>query len=232
MAMHAIWFESVNYSAAAYNRSFGKAGVFGLGVQLLNYGSIDSLDNTGTADGTFSPRDVVGALAWGRELGENFSVGAAAKYLSTRIDNSANALLGDLGLQFSQAGLRAGFAFQNMGTKLKYNKVSETIPTQSRFGLSYDYRAFTFYGDAGLPEDAAAWYAAGAEYRAVTAGKMRAAFRAGYSTRAGEARNDKTFPVSLGLGRGTGAYELDYAFVPYGDLGQAHHLTFNMRWGE
>jgi len=235
MAMHAIWFESVGYSAAAYNRPFGEAGVFGLGVQLLNYGSIDSNDNTGSPDGTFTPRDIVASLAWGRELGgelSDFSVGAAAKYLSSRIDNSASAFLGDIGLQYRRGDLTAGFAFQNAGTKLKFNNVSESVATQGRFGLAYNYRDFTFYGDADLPSDAGAWYAVGAEYRAVITDKMRTAFRAGYSSRAGEARNDKTFPVSLGLGLGMNAYELDYAFVPYGDLGQAHHFTFNMRWGK
>ena len=232
MVMHAIWFESVGYSVAAYNRPFGETGVFGLGVQMLNYGSIDSTNNNnGASDGTFSPRDIVASLAWGRELGGDFSVGAAAKYLSTRIDNSASAFLGDAGLQYRRSGLTAGLALQNVGTKLKFNKVSEAVSRQGRLGLAYDYLTFTFYGDVNLPSDADAWYAAGAEYRLVTAGKMRAAFRAGYSTRSGEARNDKTFPFSFGLGLGVDAYDLDYAFVPYGDLGQAHHITLNIRWG-
>ena len=231
MAMHALWFESVGYSVAAYNRPFAGIGVFGLGLQMLNYGSIDSNNNTGVSDGTFTPRDIVASLAWGCELGGDFSVGAAAKYLSTRIDNTASAFLADAGLQYRRSGLTAGLAFQNVGTKLKFNKVSESVSRQSRLGLAYDYRSFTFYGDANLPSDADAWYAAGAEYRLVTAGKMRAAFRAGYSTRSGEARNDKTFPFSFGLGLGVDSYDLDYAFVPYGDLGQAHHITLNIRWG-
>jgi hypothetical protein len=231
MATHAIWFESVGYSAAAYNRAFGKTGVFAVGAQMLNYGKIDSLDNTGAADGTFSPRDSVLSLAWGREMGGGLSAGAAAKYLSTRIDKSAAAFMGDFGGQFRYRGFRSGFAVQNIGTKVKFNDTAESLPVNTRLGLGYELKSFGVYGDANLPESAEAWYALGAEYRAPAAGKVLAVFRAGYSTRAAQARGGKTIPFSFGIGLGMDAYELDYAMTPYGNLGQAHQFTFNMRWG-
>jgi len=232
MAAHAVWFESVGYTVAAYNKHAGKYGTFGFGLQMLNYGDIGSTDNNGASDGTFSPRDLALTLGLGRDLGGNWSAGAQVKYLSAKIDKTATAFLFDAGAQYRHKALTAGLAVQNFGAKLKYNSVSESVPTLVRLGAAYGWSKVTAYGDFSFPSDAKTWLAFGAEYKAYSADKVNGVLRAGYSTRAADARNDKTFPVSLGLGVTMNAMGFDYAFVPYGDLGQTHHLTFGYRWGE
>ena len=231
MATHALWFESVHYTVAAYNRHTPKYGTFGIGLQALSYGDITSVDNTGVADGTFSPRDLALTAGLGRDINEKLTAGAQAKYLYSKIDNSASALLVDLGAQYRHNSLTAGLAIQNAGTKLKYNSESESVPTQLRLGAAYGWSKITAYGDLNLPSDAKTWLALGVEYKAYTADNITGMLRAGYSTRANDARNDKTFPFSLGLGLSKDKFALDYAFVPYGDLGQTHHITLGMRWG-
>ena len=235
MLTHAIWFESVNYTVAALSRYTEKYGALGFGIRLLNYGEIDSLDSAGISDGSFSPRDVAVSAGWGRGLNSgwldgSWSVGAQVKYLSSKISESASALLADGGVQYKRSRLAAGFSLQNIGTSLKYGSESESVPVQTRFGLAYAWRTITAYGDLGIPSDAKMWAALGAEYFAYSTDKLSAALRAGYSTRAGDARNDKIFPLSFGLGIGMSEFGLDYAFVPYGDLGQTHHITLNYRW--
>ena len=231
MASHSVWFESVNYTVAAYNRHSEKYGTFGFGLQMLNYGEIDSTDNTGVADGSFSPRDLALSAGLGRALGENWTAGAQVKFLSSKIENSASAFLADLGAQYRRGAVTAGLSLQNAGTKLKYGSVSESVPTQVRLGAAYAWRAVTAYCDMNSPSDAKTWLALGAEYKVYSSGRTGGALRAGYSTRAADARNDKTFPLSLGLGLTMDALGLDYAFVPYGDLGQTHQLTFGYHWG-
>jgi hypothetical protein len=104
------------------------------------------------------------------------------------------------------------------------------VPSNVKLGAAYAWQKVTAYGDLGFPSDAKTWLAFGAEYKAYNADKINGVLRAGYTTRSGDVRNDKTFPVSLGLGVTMNAMGFDYAFVPYGDLGNTHYLTFGYHW--
>lgn len=230
MASHALWFESVGYTAAAYSRSLRGSGAFGVGLQLLNYGSIDSLDNTGASDGSFSPRDIALGGGWGKKFGDNWAAGAQAKFLSCKIEESASAFLLDLGAQYRREAFTAGLAVQNIGTRLKFNSESESVSMQPRLGAAYAWPKVSVFGDIVLPTEAKSWFALGAEYRVYSTDELRGAFRAGYSTRMADVRQDKTFPLSFGLGLGMNAFGFDYAFVPYGDLGSTHHIALSWRW--
>ncbi|HOX24042.1 MAG TPA: hypothetical protein PLL10_11290, partial [Elusimicrobiales bacterium] len=55
--------------------------------------------------------------------------------------------------------------------------------------------------------------------------------RLGYNSRLSDARQDSSFPFSIGAGVINKLAALDYAFVPYGDLGSTHHITLTLRWG-
>lgn len=230
MASHALWFESVSYTAMAYSRSLKDKGAFGVGLQMLNYGSIDSLDNTGASDGSYSPRDIALGGGWGKKFGDDWAAGAQAKLLSCKIDKTATAFLLDLGAQYRRDAFTAGFALQNLGTKLKFNSESESVSMQPRLGAAYAWPKVTVFGDINMPTEAKSWLALGAEYKAYATDELRGTLRAGYSTRMADVRQDKTFPLSFGLGIGMKLFGFDYAFVPYGDLGSTHHITLSWRW--
>ena len=61
----------------------------------------------------------------------------------------------------------------------------------------------------------------GAEYMA----KKTVALRLGYN-----GRNDAGTGLTLGGGLMVRRFALDYAFVPFGDLGNAHRFSFAYRW--
>jgi hypothetical protein len=52
------------------------------------------------------------------------------------------------------------------------------------------------------------------------------ALRAGYKYSSGMTTLGALAGISGGLGFKFGSYQLDYAFVPYGDLGQTHRVSF------
>ncbi|HOX24060.1 MAG TPA: hypothetical protein PLL10_11380, partial [Elusimicrobiales bacterium] len=73
---HSVWFQSVSYDAAAFTMPLGKnAGYLLGGVQYLNYGGIDSYDNTGTKDGTFAPHDFTLSAGWAYPITQELSAG-------------------------------------------------------------------------------------------------------------------------------------------------------------
>jgi hypothetical protein len=49
------------------------------------------------------------------------------------------------------------------------------------------------------------------------------AFRVGYGT-----GSEASF--SVGVGFGIGSWNIDYAYVPYGDLGDTHRIGVGMKW--
>ncbi|MFA6584568.1 MAG: PorV/PorQ family protein, partial [Elusimicrobiaceae bacterium] len=233
---HSVWFESVNYDIAAVAVPVSdNIGVVGAGLQMLSYGSIDSWNNTGVSDGSFSPKDYVGMLSWGRKFHEKFSGGAQVKFISSKITQTASTLAADLGVRgqlTEELGL--GFSAQNLGGKLKYINESESLPSIYRLGAEYQIKhTASVYADCNTPTDGKVWFSLGGEYNhSFMDEKLRTALRAGYTTRLSDARNDSTFPVSFGFGIGYSQFGLDYAFAPYGDLGATHHIGLKYSWGE
>ncbi len=84
--------------------------------------------------------DLLGALSYGRKLGDNIRAGLTLKYLqSTLAQYSAGAVMGDIGLQLDRLpfGLKAGLAVQNIGPGMTFNPASspDPLPMFIRFGL-------------------------------------------------------------------------------------------------
>ncbi|NLO91180.1 MAG: PorV/PorQ family protein [Elusimicrobia bacterium] len=233
---HAAWFQSVTYDLAAFTLPLGKNGSSGTligGAQYLNYGDIQSFDNTGTSDGSFSPHDFAGALGWAYQFENRLAVGAMAKYVNSVITRTASAFTFDLGARYPLGyGFTAGAAYQNAAGSLRYARDSAPLPRQTRLGLKWETPMFTFSSDMLLNSDGKNAASLGAEARPVSVGNVGVALRAGYNSRISDTRQDSSFPVSMGAGILSQTLSLDYAFVPYGDLGSAHLITVTLHWDQ
>ena len=96
------YIADISVGSLSYARSIDpKYGIAFLGVQYLNYGSIDRTDATGPdVLGTFSARDLAFTLGYGYTY-ESFSIGASAKYVSSKIDTyTSSAFLYDFGFTY------------------------------------------------------------------------------------------------------------------------------------
>ena len=232
---HSVWFQSVSYDAAALTMPLddkGKAGYLLAGAQYLNYGKIDSLDNTGEQDGSYTPHDFTLSAGWARSVVKNLSAGILFKYVSSAINNTASAFTFDIGARYLLGyGFSAGLSGQNLIGKLKYASESADLPRQKRLGLKWENKTFTAEADALFNSDGKDAFALGAEARPFSFGDTGVALRAGYTSRLADARRDSSFPINIGAGVVHRMGSLDYAFVPYGDLGATHHITITLRWG-
>ena len=226
--MHAVWFEEILYDWASYAVPIRNWGVFGIGVQYLSYGSIDQTDNTGLNTGTFSPTDMAISLAWAKKI-KGFDVGLNIKYISSKIVNTATAYAADLGVmkKLMDNKLSLGLAVQNMGTALKYVTDNEPLPFNIKAGGAYKIKS-NWLGtiDINAPIDGPVYYGAGTEYVQKLSGKMQIAGRAGYNTENINTGGLNGFTVGLGIKYLD--YALDYAFVPYGDLGNTNRISFTV----
>ena len=231
--MHAVWFEDITYDWVSYAMAYKDWGVFGAGVQYLSYGSIKKMDDTGLETGDFSPSDLCVSLSYARKVA-GIDLGVNAKYVSLKIINSAAAYAVDLGAQYRVMNvfddkLTLGLVVQNIGTKIKFTTEEDPLPMNVKLGGAYQIKPNWIAAlDINAPVDNELVYNAGTEYQHKISGRVSAAGRVGYST-----VSQNTGGLN-GLSAGAGltylGYSIDYAFVPYGDLGNTQRISFSMKF--
>ena len=145
------YYADVDFATLSYSRAVGDQGSWGLGVQYLSYGDIDSYDLTGMLLGTFSAQEY--AITFNRSHRSGpFRLGLNAKYVASNIAGfGASALLFDLGGLFIHPNrdLSIGLSINNIGLLLNdYTSLTRSrLPTDLKVGLVYkpQYMPFRFY---------------------------------------------------------------------------------------
>ncbi|MGH7441182.1 MAG: PorV/PorQ family protein [bacterium] len=204
-----------------------------------------TLDNGGTEETTpysYTAGDSVVSLSYAWQATQLFSVGATFKILSDKVATYQGwGVAGDVGVQTRPdllAGLSAGAMIENFGTS---PEPGSDLPTDLRMGLGYNWlsqaQSDKLLMDADLvmpisPVDEQWGLNLGGEYTHLF-GNVSAVLRAGY-------RLPQTVlgpEAGLSLGGGLGTHisgidiSLDYAWVPYGELGDMQRIALNIGFG-
>jgi len=225
--MHNEWFEGIRYEFLGYVQPVGDFGTLAGSVSYVSMGELDKTDETGKDLGTFRPYDILLGLSFGKRLNNSISLGINAKFLQEKIDTEkAQAFAVDLGGLYSipNSGLVLGINVQHIGTKMKFIEESFSLPLNLKVGAAYRMidDALTLALDFNRPVDNDSDIGLGTEYRIMGIINLRAGYRYTFGG------ND--LGTASGLRAGLGVefrdYKLDYAFVPYGELGQAHRISF------
>ena len=137
---------------------------------------------------------------------------------------------GDAGLLKTGGEWRFGVSASNFGGRLKLGSRAFDLPLILRAGLSRSFQEnFMVSVDGVKAGEAGAAVAAGAEGRLRAGPREYFLIRAGYKT--GRSRYDGP-GFTAGVGLTNRDLRVDYAFAPYGDLGDAHRVTVAFRFGE
>ncbi len=230
---HADLFGELNYEYLGYAQSFGNAGTAGLGVQYLSSGRIPETDAAGFETGAaMAPVQYAVSLAYARKVG-GFGIGAAAKYIRSRLSATASALAADAGVlspALMDNKLRLAFVVQNAGGGLKYGQSTDPLPLNLKLGGAFSFSDKLIFGlDVNSPRDNRIYAGAGAEYLLRYSG-VSFALRLGYNSRTSGDIDGMT-GVSTGLGVVFHDMVLDYAFIPFGPLGFAHRISLSFKLG-
>jgi hypothetical protein len=232
---HNAWFEGAFSEHVAGLGDLGNWGVVGANI---NYLSIPSQEVTqriaATADpdqnytvlGSFSPYDIYATLGYANAFRNLLDYGVSLKVSEQNVDNSTATAIGiDLGAMYrtSITGLQLGASVQNLGLPSQMENDSFDLPEIARFGASYTPlgKDMTLAAELDAPNDAQTVLALGFEY---DLGNVLYP-RCGY-------RFDGNFnPWSAGFGVKIMGAEVDFATVPYGDLGQTYRVTVGYKFG-
>lgn len=139
----------VNYGNFLWGYSLKHRGNIAIGMQYLNYGTIDRMDEFGYNQGTYGGQDYMFSLIWSKELFKYIHIGAAAKPIFSKIDiYKSNSLVFDLGAHFynPSIGAMVAVAFKNIGTQITpyVEDYYESIEPDLQLGLSFKLKHAPF----------------------------------------------------------------------------------------
>ena len=224
--MHNHSFEDIGQSSASLIFGIDQFR-FGASFSYFSMGELERRSgNTPLPDGTFTPFDMAIGLSAAYQVTELISAGVTGRFVHEDIDTeSARAVLFDIGAKARTAipGLVASFTIRNVGTELKYQNEGYSAPRTVNLGASYssmlpwEGQAIVTSAEIVVPNDNDTRIAVGAEYgyRDFLFGRL------GYTS--GLDYGDMTY----GFGVRYLGLRVDYAFVPYSDLGDSHRFSLN-----
>lgn len=227
--------SSQEYAALAIKGPLGLLGEgsgAGLMINTVGFGSVQrtTLSNArGAGLDTFGARDWALAAGYARMLPwEWVSAGLAAKWIREELDDAgADSGAVDVGLMAEldkplSVPVSVGAALQNMGPDLKRQSSSEPLPLNLRFGATWRVLQGTALAlDLNQPSKGDMTVHVGAEY---VAAKI-VALRVGY-----DGRNSADSGIAAGAGFILKSMSVNYAFTPFGSLGDSHRFSMGYIW--
>jgi hypothetical protein len=224
---------STQLSSAAVTMPL-RRGTLGIGVTVLDYGSIDEIASADPGlDGTetgrrYSAQDHAIVVAYGLPVAwiEGMTIGAAAEFVTTRVaDLSGSGIAVSAGIGWaSRNGWEITAAAQHLGSAIEIGASSGTLPTLGRLSLAAPSRHIGALYLRPLAEvrgdDIGAAFAIAAEAEWPTARGPALFARAGYTVASAE--TDR-WPLSLGAGVTFGSWSIDYAPQRFETVDQVTH---------
>ncbi len=234
--MHDNSFQSVDQNVLFYAHPTETKGTLGAGIQMMRVGDIAGFDANDVPTGDLTASNTLLTFAWGRPWEEapllpGLQTGASLKLLQTKLaQDSASAYMMDLGLMYeAKEGffqrLRTGLVFQNLGTGIKFVSEKSSLPAAMKLGWAYPFFGDNLIGalDIVNPTDGKMYLNMGVDYKLWDI----VSFRVGFT-----GRHDLDAGVTYGLRLGNERLHLDYAFTPFGALGDSHRLSLGFRFGK
>lgn len=229
---HAMWLEDMSIENISYVQPMTSLLSFTAGASALVSGKMSANDESGSSSGSFSSMDIAAQAGLSYILTKRVYVGAQAKIFSQSVDSeSVSTVGGDIGIVARGDYFRYAFSVMNLGPKIKLDEHSFDLPRTIRAGISREFfkgfRAGAEYIDY---IDSGASIALGSEY-AISIRQddlqhvfLRAGYASGRDSNAGSG-------LSAGIGFQTSDLRVDYAFVPYGDIGNLHRFSLSLFFG-
>ncbi len=223
---HAEWIVDTRYNNLFYSNRLNEKFAFAGGLTYTYRPDIQGYDRDGPT-GMLKSYNYQAVAGFGFSPVEEFTAGVNFKYFSEKLDTwTEGGVCFDLGAKyvFEECGISMGFAAQNVGPDIKSETLSEPLPMTIRFGAAHSVSlveeevAVSYAFDLVKPRFEDLYLSVGCELELYNMLMIRGGY-VGQESRAGD---------GLTMGGGIRIDErllLDYAWTPYGDLGNLHRIS-------
>ena len=234
--MHDAYFQGIAYDFAALSYPFGadKRHVLAVSVTNLSAGSIDRrTDDTDSSLGQFGVSESAYAASYAYRATDRLSLGGTFKWIRSALDVvSAQAQAVDAGALYRFGDARPidlGVSVRNMGSGLTWAQGTDPLPLTYGVGVAaHPLKGLTLALDGIKSRDTDLYYNLGVEYRATLSAGVSAAVRGGYTTHYSAATDIKGWTGGFGLA--FSRVSLDFAWIPFGDLGNTFKYSLLVRF--
>ena len=231
-AMHTEWIDDIRYEFAAGALGM-REGVFGVSATLLTMGELEGRTATGELSDDFRAYDFALQCSYGKSLGDKRLAGISLKYIRQSIEEEiANGVAVDLGLQQKLTNnLNLGLSLRNLGPNMKFIEESYNLPLSMGLGAGLNFGGVTLALDTNYEIiDRNMELSFGTEYAPIRFIALRGGYLISALKNTSNNNMGEVFKTKDGLSGGMGIrvlnYSLDYAVVPYSDLGTTQRLSF------
>ena len=225
-----LWLVGTFQETALAGLPTGGAGGFGLAAQYLDYGSMEGRDSVGSLTANYSANRLGLQAGWGYEILRHLSLGVGLSGLQTTLAGTGyTSFSSNLGILWKgPGGIRVGASYVNTGWVSPGGASEDAVNLGVSYELTLDSANHLLAAVAGsLEPNAVNYLQAGAEYSIRDQVFLRLGCQVPLSDQALGGFTDLT----AGVGFHLSGFSLDYAFLPYGDLGAAHRVSVGYFWG-
>jgi len=202
---------------------------FGTGL-LLSESQIESYDASNRLKGKYIASSTIGFFSYAYKFRKRMGVGASVKFLYENLGPCVGTgVVLDIGLLSSFSPFwRVGISVRDFGPGIYYSEGGWFRPPISlRIGGSFSLSdVFVIASDIDISENRRAYLSVGGEYK-VDVVKLRLGYHTG-------PQSIETLGVMSGFSSGLGVeyrnIKIDYAFLPYGELGMTHWISIGFRF--
>jgi len=241
------WIAGIGHHSAAVAYSIGDVGVIGASIARLTYGDIEETINESSGSSgttpvitgnTFSANDIAVGVSFARKITNNLSVGGDVRWVRQQIaELSMNNWSLDIGTMYYTGfrSLRIAITARNFGPDSRFGGWSELYQTESdyvrmpldfRAGMAMDFfdgegspHLLTVIAEAEHPNDGREKFQVGANYAFNGTFFIRGGYKFNYDVQRFTFGAGVTYPMGGVLGT------INYAYVDFGELTQAHQFS-------
>jgi hypothetical protein len=211
-----------------FGAPLGRAGGLAVGFNYINNGQLEGRDASGNLIGSFNVGSMGFQVGWGGEVSTGLSLGLAAKAVSQSLgDATYSSFAGDLSaLWRPQANLRLGLNYANLGTSVGGSPKASGLRLGASLSLPSASNAVLLAVGGQIGPGGLSRMQVGAEDLI----SQTVAIRAGYQLGLGEMGFEGLSGVTFGGGVKIASVSLDYAYLPFGDLGSSQRVSLEYQF--
>lgn len=218
---HNVLSQGISQYFLGYVQSLGERNRrnIGLALNYMNVGDIEGREGEFSSVKDLEASFSVISLNYSQCVGSDLGIGVSGKVIAGDLEgDQETAFALDLGLLYLRGSLGLGVSLNNLGSQLG----GADLPKEIRAGLSYRLLKDKLTLVASLDTLEETRWHLGAQ--CLLFDKF-VALRGGFETASGRSKLGSGTGLSLGLGLNFNNFRLDYAFLPYGEIGDTHRLS-------
>lgn len=223
---HNTWLLDSYQETLVFGANLGSWGGLGLGASYLDFGSFEVRDASGRLTGSQSAFRPAAQAGWGKELLEGLSLGLAAKGQMTNLGEATySGFSGDIGLMWRPLSfLDLAAAYTNLGTQIAGYSQASSVNLGACITAPFTRdNQMIFSVAGGMEPQGVSRVNFGAEEKMFS----MLALRAGYMLDLVDAQLGGLNSFTVGAGFSIQSMNLDYALLPFGDLGYSHRVSLS-----